>query len=66
MSRKNDTERDMINYDCIYYDNRTCKALNKLYCRNEKCNFYRDKKVTKNIPIYVTKDGKVKRKIIFE
>lgn len=64
MSRSNDTEKDITNYDCIYFEGRKCKALDKVYCRKEKCNFYRNKNVDKKIPFFVTKDGKVKRKTI--
>ena len=39
---------DNINRDCIMYKNdTTCSGLNKLYCKKEKCNFYKPKE--KNI-----------------
>ena len=27
--------------DCCFYNGRECKALNDLYCRYEKCKFYK-------------------------
>lgn len=30
----------MIKEDCKFYEDNKCKALKKLYCRNEKCTFY--------------------------
>ena len=36
MSRSNDTEIDITNYDCIYFEGRKCKALDKLYCKKKK------------------------------
>ena len=33
----------MIKDDCLMYNQITnaCKGLNQLYCKNEKCNFYK-------------------------
>lgn len=32
------TKKDCFAYDDAHFD---CKALDKLYCTNEKCNFYK-------------------------
>lgn len=34
-----------VQTDCFGYDNKrnNCKALNALYCANEKCRFYKTK-----------------------
>ena len=36
----------MTKTDCFGYDEKkcVCKALKKLYCENEECNFYKTKK----------------------
>ena len=56
-------ESNEPNYDCAFYDkkNKSCVALNKLYCKKENCNFYKTKDEYKEIPFEITKDGKVKR-----
>ena len=56
-------ESNEPNYDCAFYDkkNRSCTALNKLYCKKEKCNFYKTENEYKEIPFEITPDGKVKR-----
>lgn len=52
---------DTTNYDCIFYKNRSCKALNKLYCsKNGSCSFYRTKQNYNKVPI-VIENGIVKR-----
>ena len=35
----------MTKTDCFGYDEKkcVCKALKKLYCENEECNFYKTK-----------------------
>lgn len=37
---------NMIKKNCFAYDDShfDCKALDKLYCTNEKCNFYKTTK----------------------
>ena len=37
------------NYDCIFYKQCECTALNKLYCKYEKCNFYKKNDSNKEI-----------------
>ena len=32
---------DLSNKDCFAYKNNKCYALNKLYCKNRECRFYR-------------------------
>lgn len=52
-----------INVDCAFFDNSVkgkCVALNKLYCKYEKCNFYKEHDIYKEIPKIVS-DGKVYR-----
>lgn len=31
--------------ECVFYHGKTksCKALNKLYCKSEECNFYKSR-----------------------
>jgi len=40
-----DFETCTVRSDCIHYRGpKKCHALNKLYCMNEKCSYYRKKK----------------------
>lgn len=57
---RTDIIADTTNYDCIFYKNRSCKALRKLFCSKEKCNFYKTKQNFNKIPI-VIENGIVKR-----
>jgi len=37
-----------MNTNCFgFIDKRTCFALDKLYCKNKHCNFYKDKSLAK-------------------
>lgn len=31
--------------DCIHYENEKCAILKKLYCKSEKCTFYKQDKI---------------------
>lgn len=54
-----DRLRDMTKTDCFAYvdKNRSCYCLNKLYCTNNKCRFYRNdiklSNIEKDIEEYV-------------
>lgn len=44
-----------IKKDCVFYSDESCTALNDLYCKSEKCKFYKNrvaeiKKQTKKRP----------------
>lgn len=30
-----------VKEDCFAYKNKTCSALNELYCKKEECKFYK-------------------------
>ena len=40
----------MENKDCFGYCNGECSALNKLYCKKEKCGFYKTREENNKAP----------------
>lgn len=50
----------MIRKDCKFYEGNRCKALKRLYCRNEKCVFYKksckDELIENQIKTILTKE----------
>ena len=47
---------DISNKDCFAYHKNNCYGLNKLYCKNRECKFYRKditiEEIEKNIKLY--------------